>query len=231
MDTDEKSPGFTISCENPVFASKMHEIFSGIDSSASNMISSDSAIESDDSEQDDNDCRIKKVSNNKSKALIKPPKPDFLVNPSRYTKYSLRDTELSDNKSNTQIAFQFLRELSNKEDSITGIECSVTSKQHVFKMPEHAAGVPNENKRKTDSKPNINSDEILCDKVELDHLEENISAAEFASEIAAKLDDSISRLNPVDNDDASSSSSGKHQFKSINKKNRRHLRNKSHDDS
>ncbi len=41
--------------------------------------------------------------------------PDFRKNPDKYTKYSLRDTDLLDNASNSQAAFAFLRELDERK--------------------------------------------------------------------------------------------------------------------
>lgn len=232
MDLD-KSPGYTITSENPDFLSKMRGVFSGIDGSSSNMLSSDSAIDSDEDADTKDDClkrpkqrRIMDTGKPKPKDIQPPPKPDFVLNPSRYTKYSLEGIELSDNRSNAQIAFQFLQELEDRKrvDASAREDEPAEGKQHLFRAPKRAGGgTTSEVKGVTDHKKSTG--QALCDKVELEHLEENISAKEFANEIAAKLDDSISKIRPG-NESSHGVKSDKDQFKTVSKKNRRSLRTK-----
>lgn len=230
MDVD-KSPGFTITSENPDFLSKMRGVFSGIDGSSSNMLSSDSAIESDEDTNTKEVCatrpKQRKTTSEKPVDIQPPPKPDYVLNPSQYTKYSLEDTELSDNRANAQAAFQFLQELEDRKKadaSAVAEDEPADGKQHMFRAPKRAGGAtPSEDEGMTDNKKNTG--QAACDKVELEHLEENISAKEFANEIAAKLDDSISKIHP-NNDSSSTAKSNKEKFKPVLKKHRMNLRSK-----
>lgn len=229
----EKSAGYTISSENPEFATKINDVFGGIDTSSSNLISSDSAIESDEDTSNEQECSpIESTSddNNCRKCKIKDPaKPDFVLNPSNYTKYDLSDVDLGDNRSNAQIAFQFLDEVADRKRSITddeGDSCIIGNvlDKHVFRMPEHCVGGDIKKQKKAVEKVKV---EESFNKVDLDHLEENVSAAEFRREIEAKLDDSLDRLNP----DVNHPPSSNEQFKSFSKKSNRHLRAKTSSDS
>lgn len=208
MDNEDGNPGFTISSENPDFQSKVHDVFDGISGLRSNFPTKDDG------------SSISEVPVND-----KPHKPDFVVHPSRYTKYSLRDTELSSNAANSQIAFQFLEKLSPNDsddaENPADQEASPFSKKHVFKMPEQPAGIckPKERKVSKEKEPVI----LSCDKVELDHLEENIAVAEFTSEIAQKLEETIKNSTPQTS--AAPVEGTDEKFKHINKK-RRSLRQK-----
>lgn len=169
-------------------------------------------------------------------------KPAYETNPEKWKKYDLSDTETSNDRQNTQVAFAFLydvqkrRKSDEKPANALAADVDMTDdalpnksneshkvsfqKPSTFKMQEHVVGVSTAPKKKT-----VSSDlkKELCDKVELDHLE-NISAAEFQAEIAGKLEDSFVLKTP----DESVKKTG--TFKHVNKQ-KRNVRTRKHSEN
>ena len=79
--------------------------------------------------------------------------PDFKKNPQKYTKYSLKDTDLLNNKSNSQAAFSFLREMDERKRKVDQDDDEGDEKKKVvFKKPKKDEGRKSEDKKKDETK-------------------------------------------------------------------------------
>jgi len=137
--------------------------------------------------------------------------PGFKTEPDKWVKYSLESTEVANDRQNTQAALSFLHELSKRSkpekiDDKAAIVNVLTSnevddmdtnadKKVAFKKPlphlmsEHVVG---KSKSKTYSIEKSNKETLPSfDKVELYHLEENVSAVEYQADIEAKLEETL----------------------------------------
>ena len=148
---------------------------------------------------------------------LKETEPGFKTEPDKWVKYSLESTEVANDRQNTQAALSFLHELSKRskvnrnsdsaaEDNILTDRASAdeqmdtSSKKKVcFKKPvphtmmEYVVGKP-KSRGQSFGKSN-NKTMASFDKVELDHLEENVSAVEYQANIEAKLDETLQMQN------------------------------------
>ena len=165
-------------------------------------------------------------------------RPAFEIHPEQWTKYDLSSVKATDDRENTQAAFLFLHSLQKRsklnvsstcelpgDPSVAGVETiknslpssvesdkPVTFVKPVQIMPEHVVGQELVH-RKVHSALQHVDDIPACDKVELDHLEQNVSATEFQEEIAEKLEDSLKQTH-------SAFAVNKSHFKVVNKNRR-----------
>ena len=77
--------------------------------------------------------------------FIRPKLPDHARNPSKYTKYSLADTPNVSDRSNTQTAFAFLKELSDRKSNTNELkqEDNETTGKIKFQRPKQKSEEPN----------------------------------------------------------------------------------------
>ena len=89
--------------------------------------------------------------------------PDFVKNPEKYTKYSLKDVPEVSNKSNSAAAFDFLRKL--KEDKDTEPAADLNQKI-VFKKREKKVVTEKDKSEEEETKP-VRSEASSSDKPKL----------------------------------------------------------------
>nr|XP_009858771.1 protein TSSC4-like [Ciona intestinalis] len=117
--------------------------------------------------------------------------PNYKKQPEKWTKYDLKETNVSSDRQNTLAGFSFLHDLKKRaktEDNSTvdnsaepmSIE-TVEDNGIKFKKPMQPKGRRHGEAMKTDC--------AESSKVELDHLEENVSAEEYQAAILAKWED------------------------------------------
>ena len=189
--------------EDNDFKTRSSEIFSSFDS-----IKSEAAA-----------CHavFSKAVNKKSACSTKkPPEPGFKSEPEKWTKYDLIDTSCTDDRQNTQAAMSFLYEMakrsrldinskpdqqckSEKMNEISESKGSKFSKVICFKKPtprvmgEHEVGKAEKKVSKMSITGLCKPSQASFDKVDLDHLDENISAIEYQADIEARFNETYSQ--------------------------------------
>lgn len=132
--------------------------------------------------------------------------PGYTTEPHKWTKYDLDSTHASDDRQNTCTALNFLHDLAkqkveciDKKDSADLEKKSVRNEKDInpshvcFKKPnpvecpEYVVG----SKSRKQNVAKLNKPDASFDKVELQHLEESVSALEYQAAIEAKLEESI----------------------------------------
>ena len=186
---------FHLKGEDDSFKSRINDIYSTFDIIKSN---SQSKLSKESSSS-------RKRTGKDSSKLVE---PGYKTEPSKWVKYTLETTAIADDRQNTQAALSFLHELSKRtkcdktddkvrnDDSLSNVEEEMSTNSKIafkkplpFTMSEHVVG-----KAKLKLHSDVKSDNQALpsfDKVELDHLDENLSAVEYQADIEAKLDEKL----------------------------------------
>lgn len=194
------SVGFTISSSSTDFQNKSKDVFDQIDNLKSNeILSNDEKRELvEDSDSDEGVCCSPPPSKLQKKKNR--PVPNYLTNPDKWKRYDLEDIKLSSNSDNLNAAFAYLKQKdcsgNTDSDDINIKKIDNETEKLIFKVPRKIGTVRPIKTTVTDTVGDTSAsscDTLSCDKVELDHLEENISTTEFEQSIAAKLEEEIEK--------------------------------------
>ena len=152
-----------------------------------------------------------KLSSKRKKNSVKNVEPGYKTEPGKWVKYSLEDTDIANDRQNTQAALSFLHDITKrskadksqpKSDLPVNMEEDERKESKIsFKKPaphimsEHVVGKPKHKLPRSITESKSEKTRLSFDKVELDHLEENLSAVEYQADIEAKLDETFSFQN------------------------------------